>query len=52
MTDIHRILLAPTAETGEFIAAVYNFDETRVLDVAASCGARGRAGGKQSPSQG
>lgn len=32
----HRILLAPTAEVAEFIAAVYNFDETRVLDVAAS----------------
>ncbi|HSO91611.1 MAG TPA: hypothetical protein VLR70_10710 [Arthrobacter sp.] len=37
----HRILLAPTAEIGEFIAAVYNFDETRVLDVAASYDARG-----------
>ena len=37
----HRILLAPTAEVGEFIAAVYNFDETRVLDVAASHDARG-----------
>ena len=36
----HRILLAPTAEIGEFIAAVYNFDETRVLDVAASHGSR------------
>ena len=36
----HRILLAPTAEIGEFIAAVYNFDETQVLDVAASYGAR------------
>ncbi|MGO4190717.1 hypothetical protein AB4Y67_03510 [Arthrobacter sp. YAF17] len=32
----HRILLAPTAEVADFIAAVYNFDETRVLDVAAS----------------
>jgi len=32
----HRILLAPTAEAADFIAAVYNFDETRVLDVAAS----------------
>jgi hypothetical protein len=31
-----RILLAPTAEVGDFIAEVYNFDETRVLDVAAS----------------
>ena len=31
----HRILLAPTAEVAEFIAAVYNFDETRVVDVAA-----------------
>lgn len=37
----HRILLAPTAEIGDFIAAVYNFDETRVLDVAAYCGATG-----------
>jgi hypothetical protein len=35
----HRILLAPTAEVGEFIGAVYNFDETRVVDVAASHGA-------------
>lgn len=33
-----RILLAPTAEIGDFIASVYNFDETRVLDVAASHG--------------
>ena len=32
----HRILLAPTAEIADFIAAVYNFDETRVVDVAAS----------------
>ena len=32
----HRILLAPTAEVAEFIAAVYNFDETRVLGVATS----------------
>lgn len=32
----HRILLAPTAEVGDFIAEVYNFDETRVVDVAAS----------------
>lgn len=30
-----RILLAPTAEVAGFIAAVYNFDETRVVDVAA-----------------
>lgn len=37
----HRILLAPSAEVADFIAAVYNFDETRVLDVAASHGARG-----------
>ena len=37
----HRILLAPTAEIGEFIAAVYNFDETRVVDVAASQDAHG-----------
>jgi hypothetical protein len=34
----HRILLAPTAEVAEFIAAVYYFDETRVLDVAATHG--------------
>ncbi|WP_307034845.1 hypothetical protein [Arthrobacter sp. B3I4] len=32
----HRVLLAPTAEICDFIAAVYNFDETRVVDVAAS----------------
>lgn len=32
----HRVLLAPTAEVGDFIAEVYNFDETRVVDVAAS----------------
>ena len=32
----HRILLAPTEEVGDFIAEVYNFDETRVVDVAAS----------------
>lgn len=32
----HRILLAPTAEVGDFITEVYNFDETRVVDVAAS----------------
>ncbi|WP_354348484.1 hypothetical protein [Pseudarthrobacter sp. PvP090] len=37
----HRILLAPTADVGEFIAAVYNFDELQVLDVAASYGAQG-----------
>lgn len=37
----HRILLAPTAEIGDFIGAVYNFDETRVVDVAASQGAPG-----------
>ncbi|MDN4642664.1 hypothetical protein [Arthrobacter sp. PsM3] len=29
----HRIPLAPAAEISEFIAAVYNFDETRVLDI-------------------
>lgn len=34
----HRILLAPSAEIGGFIAAVYNFDETRVVDVDASHG--------------
>ena len=32
----HRILLAPTAEICDFIAAVYNFDETRVVDIPAS----------------
>jgi hypothetical protein len=32
----HRILLAPTAEICDFIASVYNFDETRVVGVAAS----------------
>lgn len=32
----HRILLAPTAEVGRFISAVYNFDETRVVSLAAS----------------
>lgn len=36
----HRILLAPTAEIGDFIGAVYNFDETRVVGVAASHDAR------------
>lgn len=36
----HRILLAPTAEIGDFISAVYNFDETRVVDIAASHDAR------------
>lgn len=30
----------PATEIGEFIAAVYNFDETRVVDVAASHGGR------------
>lgn len=29
-----RILLAPTAEVAGFIAAVYSFDETRVVDIA------------------
>lgn len=32
----HRILLAPTAEIGEFIAGLYDFDETRVVEVAAA----------------
>ena len=32
----HRILLAPTEETGRFIGAVYKFDETRVVPLAAS----------------
>jgi hypothetical protein len=31
----HRILLAPTAEVGDFIAAVYNFDEILLADVVA-----------------
>ena len=31
-----RILLAPTAEVADFIAAVYNFDEIRVVDIGAS----------------
>jgi hypothetical protein len=31
----HRILLAPTEEVGGFIGAVYNFDETRIVPVAA-----------------
>jgi hypothetical protein len=30
----HRILLAPTAEVGAFISAVYNFDETCVVHLA------------------
>jgi len=30
-----RILLAPTAEVAGFIAAVYTFDETRIVDVDA-----------------
>lgn len=34
-----RILLAPTAEVAGFIAGMYNFDETQVVDVAASHGA-------------
>ena len=32
----HRILLAPTEEVGTFIGAVYNFDETRIVRLAAS----------------
>ncbi|MEN3346179.1 MAG: hypothetical protein V7635_2755 [Arthrobacter sp.] len=32
----HRILLAPTAEVGAFISAVYNFDESRVVHLASS----------------
>jgi hypothetical protein len=32
----HRILLAPTEEAGDFISAVYNFDETRIVPLAAS----------------
>lgn len=30
-----RILLAPTDEVADFIAAVYNFDEARVVDISA-----------------
>lgn len=37
----HRILLAPTAEVGDFIGEVYNFDETRIVPLAA-----GHAGGQ------
>lgn len=33
----HRILLAPSVEAGDFIGAVYNFDETRILPVASAC---------------
>jgi len=32
----HRILLAPSTEICAFIASVYNFDESLVVDVAAS----------------
>jgi hypothetical protein len=35
----HRILFAPTVETGDFISAVYNFDETCVLALASAHGA-------------
>lgn len=31
----HRLLLAPSAEVGEFVAATYSFDEVRIVDVAA-----------------
>ncbi|MET4093247.1 hypothetical protein [Arthrobacter sp. UYCu712] len=30
----HRILLAPTAEAGDFISAVYNFDETCIVSLS------------------
>jgi hypothetical protein len=33
-----RILLAPTGEVSDFIAAVYNFDEARVVDISAGHG--------------
>jgi hypothetical protein len=36
----HRILLAPTEEVGGFIGAVYNFDEIRIVPLAASHAAR------------
>ena len=32
----HRLLLAPTPEVASFISATYNFDDVRVMDVAAS----------------
>ncbi|MCU1516581.1 MAG: hypothetical protein JWQ75_1302 [Pseudarthrobacter sp.] len=32
----HRVLLAPTAEIGTFIAGVYSFDETILVEVAAA----------------
>jgi hypothetical protein len=32
----HRILLAPTVEAGDFISAVYNFDETRIVALASA----------------
>ena len=35
----HRILLAPTEEVGRFIGEVYNFDETRIVPLAASLAA-------------
>jgi hypothetical protein len=37
----HRILLAPTAEIGGFIAGLYDFDEARVVEVAAAQDASG-----------
>jgi hypothetical protein len=32
----HRVLVAPTREVADYIAATYSFDETRVEDVAVS----------------
>ncbi|WP_445153744.1 hypothetical protein ACTWLI_10135 [Arthrobacter sp. Hor0625] len=31
----HRLLLAPAADVGQFVAATYSFDEVRIVDVAA-----------------
>lgn len=38
--DGHRILLAPTAEVQDFVAATYTFDETRIEPITASAGSR------------
>lgn len=34
----HRLLLAPTPLTAEFISSTYSFDEVKVVDVQAHCG--------------
>ena len=36
----HRLLLAPSAEVGKFVAATYSFDEVRIVDVAAGLDGR------------